>query len=101
MVVACLLKPGQKEVRTFSPMTEDLRHLRDWLRQAGCTHVAIESPGVEWRPVLNMLAGALDGILTNARDAKGDKARKPDGIDAEWLAELRRPGLLKPSFIPP
>ena len=52
MLVACLLKPGQKEVRTFSTMTEDLLHLLDWLSQEGCTHVAIESTGVYWRPVL-------------------------------------------------
>jgi transposase len=43
----------------------------------------------------------MEGILTNARDAKGDKARKTEVIDAEWLADLLRHGLLKPSFIPP
>jgi transposase len=101
MLVACLLKAGRKEVRTFSTMTEDLLHLLDWLIQAGCTHVAIESTGVYWRPVFNILEGALDVILTNARDAKGYKARKTDVIDAEWLADLLRHGLLKPSFIPP
>jgi transposase len=82
-------------------MTEDLLHLLDWLRQEGCTHVAIESTGVYWRPVFNILEGTLDVILTNARDAKGYKARKTDVIDAEWLADLLRHGLLKPSFIPP
>jgi hypothetical protein len=46
MLVACLLKAGKKEVRTFSTMTEELLHLLDWLSQAGCTHVAIESTGV-------------------------------------------------------
>jgi transposase len=51
--------------------------------------------------VFNILEGALEVILTNARDAKGDKARKPEVIDAEWLADLLRHGLLKPSFIPP
>jgi transposase len=101
MLVACLLKAGKKEVRTFSTMTEDLLRLLDWLTQAGCTHVAIESTGVYWRPVFNILAGTLDVILTNARDAKGYKARKTDVIDAEWLADLLRHGLLKPSFIPP
>ena len=101
MLVACLLKAGKKEVRTFSTMTEDLLPLLDWLSQEGCTHVAIESTGVYWRPVFNILEGALDVILTNARDAKGYKARKTDVIDAEWLADLLRHGLLKPSFIPP
>jgi transposase len=101
MLVACLLKAGKKEVRTFSTMTADLLRLLDWLTQAGCTHVAIESTGVYWRPVFNILEGALDVILTNARDAKGYKARKTDVIDAEWLVDLLRHGLLKPSFIPP
>jgi transposase len=101
MLVACLLKQGKKEVRTFSTMTEDLLQLLDWLIQAGCTHVAIESTGVYWRPVFNILEGTLEGMLTNARDAKGYKARKTDVLDAEWLADLLRHGLLKPSFIPP
>jgi transposase len=101
MLVACLLKRGKKEVRTFSTMTEDLLHLLDWLSQEGCTHVAIESTGVYWRPVFNILEGAMDVILTNARDAKGYKARKTDVIEAEWLADLLRHGLLQPSFIPP
>jgi transposase len=101
MLVACLLKAGKKEVRTFSTMTEDLLRLLDWLSQEGCTHVAIESTGVYWRPVFNILEGALEVILTNARDAKGYKARKTDVIDAEWRADLLRHGLLKPSFIPP
>src|SRR3954454_13103088 len=101
MLVACLIQAGKKETRTFSTMTGDLLRLLDWLTQAGCTHVAIESTGVYWRPVFNILEGALDVILTNARDAKGYKARKTDVIDAEWLADLLRHGLLKPSFIPP
>lgn len=100
-LVACLLKAGKKEVRTFSTRTEDLLRLRDWLTQEACTHVAIESTGVYWRPVFNILEGTLDVILTNARDAKRYKARKTDVIDAKWLADLLRHGLLKPSFIPP
>lgn len=101
MLVACLIKPGKKEVRTFSTMTADLLRLLDWLAQEGCTHVAIESTGVYWRPVFNILEGAMEVILTNARAAKGFKARKTEVIDAEWLADLLRHGLLKPSFIPP
>jgi len=100
-LVAGLLKAGRKEVRTFSTLTEDLLQLLDWLAQAECPHGAIESTGGYWRPVFNMLEGTLDVILTNARDAKGDKARKTDVIDAEWVADLLGHGLLKPSFIPP
>ena len=101
MLVACLLKQGRKETRTFSTMTDDLLRLLDWLTAEGCTHVAIESTGVYWRPVFNVLEGSLDVMLVNAREAKGLKARKTDVIDAEWLADLLRHGLLKPSFIPP
>jgi len=101
MLVACLIKDGKKEVRTFSTMTDDLLLLLDWLTQQSCTHVAIESTGVYWKPVFNILEGAMEVILTNARDAKGYKARKTDVIDAEWLADLLRHGLLKASFIPP
>ena len=100
-LVACLFKAGKQDMRTFSTMTEDWLRLLDWLTQAGCTHVAIESTGVYGRPVFHILEGAMDVILTHARDAKGDKARKTDVIEAAWLADLWRHGLLKPSFIPP
>jgi transposase len=101
MLVACVIKGGKKEVRTCSTLTAELLCLLDWLTQAGCTPVAIESTGGYWRPVFNLLAGALEVILTNAREAKGDKARKTAVIEAEGLAELLRHGRLKPSFIPP
>ena len=99
--VACLIKDGKKQTRTFSTMTDDLLRLLDWLSNEGCTHVAIESTGVYWKPVFNILEASMEVILTNARDAKGFKARKTDVLDAEWLADLLRHGLLKPSFIPP
>ncbi len=101
MLVACLNKHGHKETRSYSTMTDDLLRLLDWLNAEGCTHVAIESTGVYWRPVFNILEGSLEVMLVNARDAKGFKARKTDVIDAEWLADLLRHGLLKASFIPP
>jgi transposase len=101
MLVACLNKEGRKEARTYSTMTDDLLRLLDWLSAEGCTHVAIESTGVYWRPVFNILEGTLEVMLVNARDAKGFKARKTDVSDAEWLADLLRHGLLKASFIPP
>ena len=99
--VACLIKDGKKHTRTFSTMTDDLLCLLDWLMGEGCTQVAIESTGVYWKPVFNILEASMEVILTNARDAKGFKARKTDVLDAEWLADLLRHGLLKPSFIPP
>ena len=100
-VVACLIKDGRKETRTFSTMTDDLLGLLDWLMAEGCTHVAIESTGVYWRPVFNILEGQMEVILVNARHVKAVPGRKTDVKDCEWLADLLRHGLLKASFIPP
>ena len=101
MLVACLIVNGRRDTRTFSTMTDDLMNLLDWLVANECTQVAIESTGVYWRPVFNILEGTVEVMLVNAREAKGLKARKTDVIDAEWLADLLRHGLLRPSFIPP
>ncbi len=100
-VVACLIKHGKKEVRTFSTMTDDLLRLSDWLIAEGCTIAAIESTGVYWKPVFNILEGNVEVLLVNARHYKGIPGRKTDVKDCEWLADLLRHGLLKPSFIPP
>src|SRR5215216_1818895 len=100
-VVACLIREGRKSIRTFSTMTDDLLALLDWLTSEGCTHVAIESTGVYWKPVFNILEGVTAVILVNARHVKAVPGRKTDVKDCEWLADLLRHGLLKPSFIPP
>ncbi len=100
-VVACLITKGRKEIRTFATMTDELLQLGDWLSSAGCTHVAVESTGVYWKPVFNILAGLLTVILVNARHIKAVPGRKTDVRDCEWLADLLRHGLLKASFIPP
>jgi transposase len=102
MLVACLLlADGEKEIRSFSTMTDELLHLRDWLVAARCTQVAIESTGVYWKPVFNVLEDALTVILINPEHAHALRGRKTDVKDAEWLADLLRHGLLKASFIPP
>lgn len=102
MLVACLiLANGEKKKRTFSSMTAELLQLRDWLVAAPCTQVAIESTGVYWKPVFNILEDALTVILINPEHAHALRGRKTDVKDAEWLADLLRHGLLKPSFIPP
>jgi transposase len=102
MLVACLiLANGEKQVRTFSTMTEELLRLRDWLVASQCTHVAIESTGVYWKPVFNILEDALTVILINPEHAHALRGRKTDVKDAEWLADLLRHGLLRASFIPP
>lgn len=105
-VVACRLQThpnGRKEqeIRTFTTMTCDLLALLDWLLAGGCTHVVLESTGEYWKPVYNLLEGHLVVWLVNARHVKGVPGRKTDVKDAEWLADLLRHGLLKPSFVPP
>lgn len=100
-VVACLCIDGNKQIRTFSTMTDDLLQLVDWLVAAGCTHVAIESTGVYWRPVFNVLEDQCTVLLVNAQHFKAVPGRKTDVRDCEWLCDLLRHGLLKASFIPP
>lgn len=81
--VAYLITPGEKELRGFSTMTDDWLPLLDRLTSEGCTHVAIESTGVHWKPVFNIFEGSMNIMLVNARDAKGYKARKTDVISVE------------------
>jgi transposase len=100
-VVACLIKDGKREVRTFSTMTDELLALADWLTDSGCTHVAVESTGVYWKPIFNLLEGTLEVVLVNARHVKAVPGRKTGVRDCEWLDDLLRYGLLRPGFIPP
>jgi transposase len=105
-VVACVLitQPEgtfQREVRTFSTMTADLLALGDWLDALRVSVVALESTGVYWRPVFNLLEEGRTLILVNPQHIKAVPGRKTDGKDSEWLADLLRHGLLTPSFIPP
>ena len=104
-VVACIMTTNaeghvQKESRTFSAMTHDLLALLDWLRAAGCTHVAMESTGSYWRPVYNLLEGQFTLLVGNAYHMKTVPGRKTDVKDAEWIADLLRHGLIRGSFIP-
>ena len=100
-VVACLIVNGKKSTRTFGTMTEELLELSDWLLEAGCPVVAMESTGVYWKPIFNVLEGVCEVTLVNAHHVKQVPGRKTDVRDCEWLADLLRHGLLKPSFIPP
>lgn len=104
-VVACLLFPenGQlrKEWQTFSTMTPDLLRLRDWLKEHDCSCVAMESTGVFWKPIYNVLEEHLQVLVVNAQHIKAVPGRKTDIKDAEWIADLLQHGLLRPSFIPP
>jgi transposase len=105
-VTACVLVTESdgtvhKQVRTFPTMLADLLALSDWLRGFGVTDVAMESTGVYWRPVYNVLEGEYTVLLVNAQHIRNVPGRKTDVKDSEWLADLLRHGLLKGSFIPP
>jgi transposase len=90
-----------KEIRTFGTMTRDLLALSDWLTSEGVTHVAMESTGVFWKPIYNILEGQFEILLVNARHIKNVPGRKTDVKDCEWIAQLLQCGLLQGSFIPP
>jgi transposase len=89
------------EVRTFGTMTRDLRSLCEWLTAEGVSHVAMESTGVFWKPVYNILEEQFQILLVNARHIKNVPGRKTDVKDCEWIAQLLQCGLLRGSFIPP
>lgn len=105
-VVACLLKEtsrrkAKKEMRTFGTTTREIINLQDWLVSAGCTHVAMESTGVYWKPIYAILEGSFEIVVANAQHIKKVPGRKTDVKDAEWIAELLCHGLLRKSFVPP
>lgn len=104
-VVACVmisLPDGRVEKHsvTFGTMTPDLLALSDWLKNHQVTHVAMESSGVYWRPVYQLLEGQFTLLVANAQQVKRVPGRKTDVSDAEWLADLLRHGLIAPSFVP-
>ena len=104
--VACVLlgRPTQrphKEVRTFGPTTPELRALREWLAACAVTHVGMESTGVYWRPVYAVLEGSFQLLVGNAQHIKAVPGRKTDVKDSEWLAQLVRHGLIRPSVVLP
>lgn len=105
-VVACLLLTAatgkvSREIRTFATTTAGLLALSDWLASQGVTHVAMESTGIYWRPVFNLLESRFAVILVNAQHMKAVPGHKTDIKDSEWIADLLRHGLLCASFIPP
>jgi transposase len=105
-VVACVRRVQsqgniREEVRTFGTMTRDLLALSDWVAAEGVTHVAMESTGVLWKPVWNILEGCATLLLVNPRELKQVPGRKSDVRDCQWIAQLLHCGLLKSSFVPP
>lgn len=100
-VVASVITPTGRETRTFGTMTADLFALADWLEDESVTHVAMESTGVFWKPVYNVLEERpFDLLVVNAQHIKAVPGRKTDVKDAEWIADLLRHGLVRASRIP-
>jgi transposase len=105
-LTACLMKGSGKgmyrEIREFSTFTDGIQALGKWLREHKVLHVAIESTGVYWKPVFNILTEEhFDLMLVNARHVKNVPGRKTDLKDSEWLCKLLKNGLLERNFIPP
>jgi len=104
-IVACLLfgpldKRPSKEIVTFGTTTKELLRLKDWLEDQQCTHVAMESTGVYWKPVWNILEDTCKLTLANPARIKNVPGKKTDYNDAEWIARLHRSGLIEQSFVP-
>ena len=104
LIVASIRKSSnddEVETREFNAYTRSLKSLREWCKQEGVTHVAMESTGVYWKPVFNVLESDFEVILVNARHVKNVPGNKTDKKDSRWLSKLLLSGLLKGSFIPP
>ncbi|MEK5549026.1 IS110 family transposase [Paenibacillus sp. FSL L8-0689] len=100
-ITACVMTPEGKEICTFPTKTVFLLQLIDWIKDHGCTHVAMESTGVFWKPIVNLLESEdIKFLIVNAQHMKALPGRKTDVKDAEWIAQLLRHGLLTASFIP-
>ena len=104
LIVACLLLRSaqgvHKEMCTFGTRLRELYRLRDWLKSNDCQMVAMESTGVYWKPIWNVLEEELALMLVNAQHIKAVPGRKTDTKDAEWIADLLQHGLLRASFVP-
>ncbi len=100
-VKACVFTPEGKETRTYGTMTAEVLEAIDWLKARGVTHVAMESTGVYWKPIYNLLeSSGFEILVVNAQHVKAVPGRKTDVKDAEWLVELLRHGLLRGSYVP-
>jgi transposase len=89
------------ETKEFSTYTRSLKLLREWCKTEGVTHIAMESTGIYWKPVFNILEEDFEIILVNARHIKNVPGHKTDKKDSRWISKLLLSGLLKGSFIPP
>jgi transposase len=90
----------EQRTRTYGTMTAQLLELADWLEAEGVTHLAMESTGVYWKPIWNLLESRFEILLVNAQHIKHVPGRKTDVKDSEWIAQLLQCGLLRGSFVP-
>ena len=102
MLMVCIFMGARKkEIREFGTMTDDILELCRWIKETGCQAVAMESTGVYWKPVYNILESeGIEIIVVNAQHIKAVPGRKTDVKDAEWIADLVRHGLVKASYVP-
>lgn len=101
VVVATARTPEGQQTREFNTFTSSLIEMRNWLKSLGITHVAMESTGVYWKPIYNVLEGHIANVwIVNARHIKNVPGHKTDKMDSEWICKLLMAGLLKNSFIP-
>jgi len=100
-VVATIRGKGtETQTKSFNTFTSSLIKLKEWLLKNGVTHVAMESTGVYWKPVFNVLGDDIKLLLVNSRHVKNIPGHKTDKRDSRWLSKLLLSGLLKGSFIP-
>lgn len=101
LIVACIVTDGKKETKSFGTMTEELLELIEWIKTSNCEAVAMESTGVFWKPIYNLLElENIPTLVVNAKHIKAVPGRKTDVKDSEWIADLLKHGLLRGSFIP-
>lgn len=102
MLMVCVFTGvRKKEIREFGTMTDDIMEIVKWLKETDCQIAAMESTGVYWKPVYNIFEQeGIETIIVNAQHIKTVPGRKTDVKDAEWIADLVRHGLVKPSFVP-
>ena len=101
ILVCCLMRGRRKETREFGASTRELIELSSWLKESGCEMVAMESTASYWKPLYNILeAQDIPAMVVNAQHIKTLPGRKTDTLDAEWIADLLRHGLLRASYIP-
>ena len=101
ILVACILNGRKKEIKSFGAMTADILDLVEWIKSNNCEAVAMESTGVYWKPIYNLLeVENIKTLVVNAKHMKAVPGRKTDVKDSEWIADLLKHGLLRGSFIP-